>query len=258
MLMHNVKRLSLPKIGCGLDKLEWVIEGGKHGVRKMLADVFKGSGIKLTVYELESSQKLPAGPVRQMSEREAQMQKYNEHLVSLQAQGKAAEAHRSKGHRREPRQGNDRAGAGRAGRRVEQKMLRQESRDELLRCPEPAPAFVDGLGVEIQSPSGSSGEPKQCEQCGQIGPSGRLDTTVNQWFCDACWNTYEAGNDGTSVANPGKCVSTVSLKGENQTCKPDQLEAKRAAALRKLNDRSMGHQRQVDHPIFMHVVLSFD
>ena len=52
-------------------------------MRAMLLDLFGGSGVALTVYELGTP---PARPGRQVW-REAQMQKYDEHRARLQAQG---------------------------------------------------------------------------------------------------------------------------------------------------------------------------
>lgn len=45
-LQAGVKSLSMPKIGCGLDKLDW------NRVSDMLRRLFKNSGIKITVYTL--------------------------------------------------------------------------------------------------------------------------------------------------------------------------------------------------------------
>uniref|UniRef100_A0A3P9QG95 Macro domain-containing protein n=1 Tax=Poecilia reticulata TaxID=8081 RepID=A0A3P9QG95_POERE len=45
-LEYNVKRISLPRIGCGLDQLEW------SKVSQILQEVFKQTDITLTVYSL--------------------------------------------------------------------------------------------------------------------------------------------------------------------------------------------------------------
>uniref|UniRef100_A0A3B3YC28 Macro domain-containing protein n=1 Tax=Poecilia mexicana TaxID=48701 RepID=A0A3B3YC28_9TELE len=45
-LENNVKRISLPRIGCGLDQLEW------SKVSQILQDVFKQTDIALTVYSI--------------------------------------------------------------------------------------------------------------------------------------------------------------------------------------------------------------
>ena len=109
----------------------------------MLLDLF-GGAVALTVYELGSPQQQPqqqqpqqqpARPGRQLSGREAQMQKYDEHRARLQAQGVAADAHRAS---QQAGKGQGRAGGGRASRRAERKMQRRESQDE-PRSPAPAP-----------------------------------------------------------------------------------------------------------------------
>ncbi|XP_078453171.1 ADP-ribose glycohydrolase OARD1 isoform X2 [Lampetra planeri] len=43
---HGVTAVSMPRIGCGLDKLQW------DKVKWMMEKVFRGSGIKFTVYYL--------------------------------------------------------------------------------------------------------------------------------------------------------------------------------------------------------------
>jgi len=43
---HEVKELAMPRIGCGLDKLDW------DKVKKLLEEVFKDSGVSITVYYL--------------------------------------------------------------------------------------------------------------------------------------------------------------------------------------------------------------
>lgn len=43
---HSVTAVSMPRIGCGLDQLQW------DKVKWMMEKVFRGSGIKLTVYYL--------------------------------------------------------------------------------------------------------------------------------------------------------------------------------------------------------------
>ena len=48
---NNVQEISLPKIGCGLDKLDW------ERVQGILRNVFKATNIKLTVYILDESLK---------------------------------------------------------------------------------------------------------------------------------------------------------------------------------------------------------
>mgnify|MGYP001545452913 CR=1 FL=1 len=41
---HGVKALAMPRIGCGLDGLQW------PDVRNMLKDVFTKTGVQITVY----------------------------------------------------------------------------------------------------------------------------------------------------------------------------------------------------------------
>ena len=43
----GVTRLAAPRLGCGLDKLQW------PAVRALLADVFAGSGVRFTIFTLE-------------------------------------------------------------------------------------------------------------------------------------------------------------------------------------------------------------
>ena len=45
-LEHNVKAINMPKIGCGLDKLNWDV------VRTMIKNVFLETDIKISVYYL--------------------------------------------------------------------------------------------------------------------------------------------------------------------------------------------------------------
>jgi O-acetyl-ADP-ribose deacetylase (regulator of RNase III) len=45
-LSNNVKAISMPRLGCGLDGLMW------NQVKKMLKDEFKDTGIVITVYSL--------------------------------------------------------------------------------------------------------------------------------------------------------------------------------------------------------------
>uniref|UniRef100_A0A3P9QGA2 Macro domain-containing protein n=1 Tax=Poecilia reticulata TaxID=8081 RepID=A0A3P9QGA2_POERE len=52
-LEYNVKRISLPRIGCGLDQLEW------SKVSQILQEVFKQTDITLTVYSLCQTVDLP-------------------------------------------------------------------------------------------------------------------------------------------------------------------------------------------------------
>jgi O-acetyl-ADP-ribose deacetylase (regulator of RNase III) len=46
MIENNIQKLSIPKIGCGLDKLKW----GR--VKKILSIVFEDTNIEITVYKL--------------------------------------------------------------------------------------------------------------------------------------------------------------------------------------------------------------
>ena len=47
MVFNNHRVLSMPKIGCGLDKLDWNVVSG------MIKDIFKDTGIDITVYYLD-------------------------------------------------------------------------------------------------------------------------------------------------------------------------------------------------------------
>jgi hypothetical protein len=234
MLSHGVKRLSLPKIGCGLDKLEWCLKGGKMDVRTILLDVFRETGVVLTVYELARPQKPITRVGRAVSERDAQLQSIGGHGSSLQAQGLAAESHQSMQHAQKGR-----AGTGRASRRAEHKARRQESQEELLRCREPGPASSwDGDDVQSQTPSDANEFLQQCEECAAFATSGRLDTTANQWFCGACWDSYEAEAAGTSGASSAKAAIPA---GQDE--RVHLLAEKRAAALQQLSSRRQVNQR---------------
>ena len=46
-LKNNVKKIAMPKIGCGLDKLNW------NAVRTLIKNVFLDSNIEITVYHLD-------------------------------------------------------------------------------------------------------------------------------------------------------------------------------------------------------------
>jgi len=43
MKEHNLTKLAIPKIGCGLDRLDW------SDVRSLIIDIFSGSDIHITV-----------------------------------------------------------------------------------------------------------------------------------------------------------------------------------------------------------------
>ena len=43
---HDVKKLAMPRIGCGLDRLDW------NKVREMIKQTFKETNIELTIYTL--------------------------------------------------------------------------------------------------------------------------------------------------------------------------------------------------------------
>ena len=43
---HFVQELAMPRIGCGLDRLDWNV------VKKMIKDIFKNDDIKITIYYL--------------------------------------------------------------------------------------------------------------------------------------------------------------------------------------------------------------
>lgn len=42
---HQVKRIAMPQIGCGLDRLHW------NAVKPMIEDVFEDTGIEIQVYQ---------------------------------------------------------------------------------------------------------------------------------------------------------------------------------------------------------------
>lgn len=44
---HSVRHISMPRIGCGLDLLQW------QQVRQDIQDVFKDTDIHITVYSLD-------------------------------------------------------------------------------------------------------------------------------------------------------------------------------------------------------------
>ena len=49
-LQNDVKRIGMPLIGCGLDKLKW------YDVEKLVREVFKNTHIAITVYKLENGE----------------------------------------------------------------------------------------------------------------------------------------------------------------------------------------------------------
>ena len=49
MIANNVSRLSMPLIGCGLDRLKW------DSVKTILRQVFEGCDVHITVYKLPAS-----------------------------------------------------------------------------------------------------------------------------------------------------------------------------------------------------------
>ena len=46
IIVNKVKKISMPKIGCGLDKLNWEI------VKKLIVKLFKDIDVIVTVYSL--------------------------------------------------------------------------------------------------------------------------------------------------------------------------------------------------------------
>ena len=46
MIQHNVTKLSIPRIGCGLDRLNW------DNVSVIISEVFAHTGIDITVYSI--------------------------------------------------------------------------------------------------------------------------------------------------------------------------------------------------------------
>ncbi|XP_072419451.1 ADP-ribose glycohydrolase OARD1-like isoform X3 [Chiloscyllium punctatum] len=50
-LKHGISRISMPRIGCGLDQLKW------ERVSKIIQEVFKNTDIIITVYSLEAPAK---------------------------------------------------------------------------------------------------------------------------------------------------------------------------------------------------------
>ena len=51
MLANNVKKVALPKIGCGMNRLSW------PDVKMMMEEVFWDTNIKITVFEFDESKK---------------------------------------------------------------------------------------------------------------------------------------------------------------------------------------------------------
>lgn len=43
---HGVSKLAIPKLGCGIDRLEWA------KVKNLLIDVFEGEAVEITVYSI--------------------------------------------------------------------------------------------------------------------------------------------------------------------------------------------------------------
>jgi O-acetyl-ADP-ribose deacetylase (regulator of RNase III) len=48
-LEHGVAKISMPRIGCGLDGLEW------DRVKRIVGEVFAGAGIQITVYSVPAA-----------------------------------------------------------------------------------------------------------------------------------------------------------------------------------------------------------
>lgn len=63
--IHEVKKLAIPRLGCGLDQLEWI------QVRNAINDIFKNTDIQITAYEFQPDQ-----PHIQESERSTRVVKH--------------------------------------------------------------------------------------------------------------------------------------------------------------------------------------
>ena len=48
---NKVTQLAIPRLGCGLDKLDW------SRVKNILIDVFKTANVSINVFELSNSKK---------------------------------------------------------------------------------------------------------------------------------------------------------------------------------------------------------
>lgn len=53
ILEKKVNELAMPKIGCGLDNLNW------PRVKNIIQDVFKDTQVKIKIYELEAPKEAP-------------------------------------------------------------------------------------------------------------------------------------------------------------------------------------------------------
>ena len=62
MLANNVKKVALPKIGCGMNRLSW------PDVKTMMEEVFWDTNIKITVFEFDDSKKLETAKTASKSE----------------------------------------------------------------------------------------------------------------------------------------------------------------------------------------------
>ena len=66
-LEHEIEAIAMPKIGCGLDKLEW------NAVRTLIKNVFLDTNIKITVYTLD---KVELGVLKETKTNTIQVKKY--------------------------------------------------------------------------------------------------------------------------------------------------------------------------------------
>lgn len=48
---NKITQLAIPRLGCGLDRLDW------SRVKNILIDVFKTANVNITVFELSNSKK---------------------------------------------------------------------------------------------------------------------------------------------------------------------------------------------------------
>ena len=76
-LHHGVKNIAMPKIGCGLDQLQW------PAVRTLIKNIFQHHPITLTVYVMEgvgkaTTKSIPVGVDAKRSDKEAKLDKFTE------------------------------------------------------------------------------------------------------------------------------------------------------------------------------------
>ena len=74
------------------------------------------------------------------------------------------------------------------------------------------------------SPAPRACSGRTCDQCGELATDGKIDDTVNQWYCAACWFAYESG------AEPGAAASAPSSARHDTHTRKAMKEVEEAKA----------------------------